>query len=102
MPKFYVHSCSLQLITTATDPRAAAIWAVHRTLSPSLPFLSGTEPDASPNTHLPKPYLGEMIEVSERGFGSAESHELDTLGIVTEWSQLLLAVDRLQKRLAVH
>jgi hypothetical protein len=102
MPKFYVHSGSHQLITTATDPRAAAIWAVHRTLSPSLPFLTGTEPGASPNTPAPKPQLGETIAVSERGFGSAESHEFDALGIVTEWSQLLLAVDRLQKRLAAH
>lgn len=102
MPKFYVQSGSLQLITTATDPRAAAIWAVHRTLSPSLPFLTGTEPAASPNAPSPQPQLGESISVSERGFGSAESRELDTLGIVTEWSQLLLAVDRLQKRLASH
>ncbi|MCI0359767.1 MAG: hypothetical protein L0211_14925 [Planctomycetaceae bacterium] len=100
MPKFYVRSGSLQLITTATDPRAAAIWAVHRSLSPSLPFLSDTDPANTPNSSSPRPQLGETIVVGERGFGSADSRELDTLGVVTEWTQLLLAVDRLSKRLA--
>jgi hypothetical protein len=102
MPKFYVQSGSLQLITTATDPRAAAIWAVHRTLSASLPFLGDAEPAQTPRENPPKPQLGEMIDVSERGFASADRFEFETLGVVTEWTQLLTAVDRLQKRLAAN
>jgi len=102
MPKFYVQSGNLQLITTATDPRAAAIWAVHRTLSASLPFLSDTEPAELPRASSPQAQLGETVVVNERGFGSAGSLEFETLGVVTEWTQLLAAVDRLQKRLAAN
>ena len=103
MPKFYVQSGNLQLITTATDPRAAAIWAVHRALAPALPFLSDEE-DAASELHAspgsPASALSETMHVSERGFGRADGVSLETLEVVTQWNQLLLAVDRLQKRLA--
>ena len=103
MPKFYVQSGSLQLITTATDPRAAAIWAVHRALAPALPFLSEEEGAASEPHSMGSSTpaaLGETMHVSERGFGRADGVSLETLEVVTQWNQLLLAVDRLQKRLA--
>ena len=103
MPKFYVQSGSLQLVTTATDPRAAAIWAVHRTLSASLPFLSDTDPAEPPLAAPPKPQLGEAIHVSEQGYASADRQSaFETLSVVTEWTQLLVAVDQLQKRLAAN
>jgi hypothetical protein len=102
MPKFYVQSGNLQLVTTATDPRAAAIWAVHRTLSGSLPFLSDTDPADAPRSQPPKPQLGEAILVSEQGFGRTDNLAFETLSVVTEWTQLLLAVDQLQKRLAAN
>jgi hypothetical protein len=102
MPKFYVQSGSLQLVTTATDPRAAAIWAVHRTLSSSLPFLNDGELSHAPRATPSQPQLGETIVVSERGFGSTDHQTFETLGVATEWTQLLLAVDRLQKRLAAN
>ena len=100
MPKFYVESGNLQLVTSANDPRAAAIWAVHRTLSTSLPFLCETERTDVRPAVAPQPQLGEMIHVNERGFGRAGSQVFETLGVVSEWTQLLLAVDRLQKGLA--
>jgi hypothetical protein len=103
MPKFYVQSGSLQLITTATDPRAAAIWAVHRALAPALPFLS-EEADTVAAPEVPRcgpvAALGETVHVSERGFEQDDGVTYQTLEIVTQWNQLLLAVDRLQKRLA--
>jgi hypothetical protein len=103
MPKFYVQSGNLQLVTTATDPRAAAIWAVHRSLAPSLPFLSDHEPATQPHApRPPQPQLGDAILVSEQGFGSDDQQPFETLGVVIEWSQLLLAIDRLEKRLAAH
>jgi len=106
MPKFYVQSGNLQLVTTATDPRAAAIWAVHPALSASLPFLSDTHPAqtprASPRASLPQPQLGETLDVHEQGFGRPDNLAFETLPIVTEWTQLLTAVDRLQKRLAAN
>ena len=102
MPKFYVQSGNLQLVTTATDPRAAAIWAVHRALSASLPFLSDTEPAQTSRHNCPQPQLCETIDVHEQGFGRTDSLAFETLPIVTEWTQLLTAVDRLQKCLAAH
>jgi hypothetical protein len=103
MPKFYVQSGSLQLVTTATDPRAAAIWAVHRALAPALPFLSDEEDATSkpqPSGPSAVPTLGERVHVSERGFDGDDGASFETLEVVTQWNQLLLAVDRLQKRLA--
>lgn len=95
MPKYYVHSGTLQLVTTATDPRAAAIWAVHRALAPSLPFLGASDPaHARP---LPPPCLEEQISVSERGLAASGQAHYESLSIVAEWTQLLVAVDRLTR-----
>jgi hypothetical protein len=99
MPKYYVQSGTLQLLTTATDPRAAAVWAVHRTLAPSLPFLSG---EPAPQSLPPSASLEESICVSQRGFAGDDRLEYPTLAVVAEWTQLLVAVDRLQSRLALH
>lgn len=100
MPKFYVQSGSLQLVTTATDPRAAAIWAVHRALAPALPFLSDEDQIGEPQPAPAAATLGETVHVSERGFDRTDGASFDTLEVVTQWNQLLLAVDRLQKRFA--
>jgi hypothetical protein len=102
MPKFYVQSGTLQLVTTATDPRAAAIWAVHRTLSLSLPFLCEAPCGGAVQASAPKPMLADALTVSERGFAADDGVEFDTLAIVIEWTQLLAAVDRVHKRLAAH
>jgi hypothetical protein len=49
--------------------------------------------------------LGESVSVSEQGFdGEGERRDdslhFDTLAVVAEWNQLLLAIDRLERRLA--
>jgi hypothetical protein len=98
MPKFYVESGTLQLVTTAANGRSAAIWAVHRTLSQSLPFLCD-----EPGVYLelrPLTRLAESVRVSECGFGQSAAEQFDTLDVVTEWNQLLVAVDRLHQRLS--
>ncbi len=98
MPKFYVQSGTLQLVTTATDPRAAAIWAVHRALAPTLPFLNHADSAPAPRSS-PHAQLGEVIVVSEQGFASLDDIQFETLTIAAEWTQLLVVVDRLQRRL---
>jgi hypothetical protein len=94
MPKFYVQSGSLQMVLQANDSRCAAIWAAHRTLGQSLPFLCEEAGDYAKLADLTR--LGETIRVSQRGFNRPDAAVFATLDIVSEWNQLLVALDRLQ------
>src|SRR5262245_51571244 len=98
MAKFYVQSGSLELVLQAHDSRCAAIWAVHRTLSASLPFLCDEPGNYRELADARR--LGETIRVSERCFDSPGGYWFDTLDVITEWNQLLVALDRLQERAA--
>ena len=98
MPKFYVQSGNLKMVLQARDTRCAAIWAAHRTLSESLPFLCEEAESYSALADLTR--LGETIQVSQRGFDREDAATYDTLDIVTEWNQLLVALDRLQAAVA--
>lgn len=98
MPKFYVQSGNVELVTSAIHRRGAAIWGVHRTLSQSLPFLCDDSADILSLDCLTR--LGETIRVSEQGFDRPDAAEFDTLDIVSEWNQLLVAIDRIHERIA--
>jgi hypothetical protein len=93
MPKYYVQSARLKMVTQACDNRSAAIWAAHRTLSQTLPFLCENESDYAALADLTK--LGETIRVSQLGFDRDDATTFDTLDVVTEWNQLLVALDRI-------
>lgn len=97
MPKLYVQSGSLKVVTQARDNRCAALWAAHHTLSQSLPFLCEEPADYAQLADLTQ--LGDTIRVSQRGFDRADATLFETLDIVTEWNQLLVALDRLQASL---
>src|SRR5438132_11178581 len=86
MPKFYVQSGGLEMVLQARDSRCAAIWAAHRTLSQSLPFLCDEPADYTRLADLTR--LGQTIRVSQRGFDRDDAIVFDTLDIVTEWNQL--------------
>src|SRR5436189_1195431 len=94
MPKFYVQSGSLEMVLQAKDSRCAAIWAAHRTLGQSLPFLCEDQTDYALLADLTR--LGDTIRVSQRGFDRDDATVFDTLDIISEWNQLLVALDRLQ------
>ena len=94
MPKFYVQSGSLEMVLQAKGGRCAAIWAAHRTLGQSLPFLCEETGDYAQLADLTR--LGDTIRVSQRGFDRHDAAVFDTLDIVSEWNQLLVALDRLQ------
>ena len=96
MPKFYVQSGNLEMVLQAHDSRCAAIWAVHRTLGQTLPFLCEEVGDYAALSDLTR--LGDAVSVSQRGFDRSDADVFDTLDIVTEWNQLLVALDRLQAR----
>ena len=93
MPKFYVQSGNLEVVLQAHDSRCAAIWAVHRSLSHTLPFLCEESGDYAELADLTR--LGDCVTVSQRGFDRCDAEVFDTLDIVTEWNQLLVALDRL-------
>src|SRR5436190_626166 len=93
MPKFYVQSGSLEMVLQAKDSRCAAIWTAHRTLSQSLPFLCEDQTDYTRLADLTR--LGDTIRVSQRGFDRDDAVVFDTLDVVSEWNQLLVALDRL-------
>jgi len=93
MPKFYVQSGGLKMVLQARDSRCAAIWAAHRTLSQSLPFLCEEPSDYAQLADLTQ--LGETIHVSQRGFDRDDASVFETLDVVSEWNQLLVALDRI-------
>lgn len=94
MPKYYVQSGNLEMILQAHDSRCAAIWAIHRTLSPSLPFLCEEASDCLGAAGGDR--LGEEIQVNQRGFDRNDGDVFETLEIVTEWNRLLVALERMQ------
>lgn len=94
MAKFYVQSGNVELILQAHDSRCAAIWAVHRTLGSTLPFLCEEAIAYRELGDLTR--LDDMIHVSEQGFDHSDSECFDTLEVIEEWNKLLVALDRLQ------
>jgi hypothetical protein len=95
MPKYYIESGKLQVVVHAKNSRGAALWAVHRSLASLLPFMSeSARHDGEAEQNLAA--LGESISASERGFGRSDAEEFDTFEIVTEWNQLMVALDRLE------
>ena len=95
MAKFYIESGSLQVVVHAKNSRGAALWAVHRSLAQLLPFVAD-ESRAVEDSERDLAALGETISASERGFGRADAVEFDTFDLVTEWNQLMVALERLE------
>lgn len=95
MAKFYVESGNLQLVVHANNSQGAALWAVHRSLSQMLPFLA----EHSPDDDAPSParfVLAADITCNERGFGRPDGERFDTFDLVTQWNQLMVALEKLE------
>lgn len=86
------------MVVQARDSHCAAIWVAHQTLSRSLPFLCDEAEDYLQLADVSR--LSGTIRVSQRGFDRRDAEVHETLDIVAEWNQLLVALDRLQSRLA--
>ncbi len=101
MAKFYVQSGSFRLIVDATDARRAALWTVHRALEQILP----NQDEELDVDHLPacEPVgamvLGDAIRLSERGFDTTDTTQFETLDVVSEWSQLMMALSKMESDL---
>lgn len=98
MAKFYVESGSLRMVITANNSRGAALWAVHRALSGVLPFVG--EDEENPTTSDSQRFkLAESIRVNQRGFDRSDARSYATLDLIGEWSQLIVALSRLERDL---
>lgn len=99
MAKFYVQSGTVKMVLQARDSRSAAIWVAHRTLGDSLPFMDEQPMDGLPAEEVTAKAdvarLDESIRVSQRGFDRTDAKVFETLDIVSEWSRLLVALERL-------
>jgi hypothetical protein len=103
MAKFYVESGTLRCIVSAENSRAAALWAVHRAMQQIVPLDDAV--DTTPEAKQERSracgvmVLGRTVMTSERGYGAADSEQMPTFEVVTEWNQLVNTLDRLESLL---
>jgi hypothetical protein len=97
MAKYYVESGSMKLVVTAEDPRRAALWAVHRALEQVLPMTDGEEPEPQATHAAASMVLSGKVSYSEKGFNGnePEAGSYNTVELVAEWSQLMVALTRM-------
>ncbi len=99
MPKYYVECGAHQFLTTADHPRSAALWALHRLLGDRIDFAQADWTDSATihrrDVMEPLLALPPQIRVSHRGFGLDDAGCLDTSDVVSEWIQLVVAVQRI-------
>jgi hypothetical protein len=95
MRRYQVESGSMRMTVRADDAHRAALWAVHQTLQQVLPGGSGRE--RPPGTMV----LSDRVQIRPLEAGAAcEPMSLETCDLVTEWSQLMVALARLETSLA--
>lgn len=95
MAKYYVESGSVRLVIQAADARRAALWSVHRVMEQVLPMVDEV-PDEADQEPVGGMVLGDAIALNEQGFGRIADTQYDTLEVVAEWSQLMLALDKIE------
>ena len=103
MTKFYVQSGTVRSIVQAESARKAALWAIHQTMGQVLPL---DEPNGV-GTGFPRrtesssevAVLSGKVTVSDHGFDSEPLSTLSTMQVVTEWNQMVMTLDRLERLL---
>ena len=103
MAKYYVESGNVQTVIAADDPEKAALWVVHKAMQQILPVYEDDEltPEEKGQAATLEGLmvLGNVIQLSEVGFGSEMVAELDTFEIVVHWHQLMVALERLSSHM---
>lgn len=103
MAKFYIQSGTMRATLAAEDARRAALWTVHQAMQQVVPVFD--DPDLTPEQKSDNAMvegmlvLGGKIRLSEQGFDRDDAEEMNTFEVVTEWNQLMIALDRLEKLL---
>ncbi len=103
MAKFYIQSGTMRATLAAEDTRRAALWAVNHAMQQIVPAFD--DPDLTPQQKSDNAMvegmlvLGGKIRLSEQGYDRDDAVELNTFEVVTEWNQLMIALDRLERLL---
>ena len=101
MAKFYIQSGGLRMIVQADTMQGAALWALHRCMCRTMPFLSDdpapVDSDTVDSDTVAR--LGETIRVSEIGFDRNDARYHLTLDVLTQWNQLMAALTRIEDQL---
>ena len=99
MSKYYVQSGTLKMVVHSASEDRAALWAVHQVLAQVLPVFDDAELSAQEKQDVASfrgmQILEEDIQVSERGFDRDDATTFRTSSLVTEWSQLVIALETL-------
>ena len=94
MPKYYVQSGSLRTVIAAESTRKAAIWGVHQVMQQVFPIDGTANPSDTQGA-----VLSDRVTVSQRGFDRADATEMETLEVVSQWNEMVMTLDRLEKML---
>lgn len=100
MAKYYVQSGTMRCVVSAENARRAALWAVHRAMQQIMPVddIAGCDPSEK-SARCQRDgvmVLGGSIRTSQRGYDNDDADSLPTFEVVTEWNQLVNALDRLE------
>ena len=103
MSKYYVQSGTMRTVVQAETTRKAALWAVHQAMQQVLPM----EGEAADSNDLRTDrsgqdgvaVLSQRVCISERGFDRDDSTSVPTMEVVSEWNDMVVTLDRLEKML---
>jgi len=102
MAKYYTTCGNLEFLTTADDPRSAALWSVHQFLASQIDLdsIAWDDPETIDRQDVMEAMvrLSDSIFISEIGFGRDEVATFDTADVLTEWNQLVIAISRIESR----
>jgi hypothetical protein len=103
MSKYYVQSGTMRTVVQAESSRKAALWAVHQTMQQVLPTEGNVTDSKDLKTegvgHDGIAVLSQRVCISERGFDRDDSTSMPTMEVVTEWNDMVVTLDRLEKML---
>lgn len=103
MAKYYVQSGTMRVVVDAQDAQRAALWAVHKAMQQIMPIYDDAVVSPQAKSDLAAAQgmfvLDGTLRLSEQGFDRDDAASMETFGVVTEWNQLMIALDRLQRLL---
>jgi len=100
MAKYYTTCGNFEFLTTAQDPRSAALWSIHQFLANriELSTVAWSDPETIDRQDIMEAMieLSDTVFVSEIGFGRGDAAIIDSADLLTEWNQLVIALQRLE------